>query len=152
MYAPHIRTLSALCFGTAFRPLRYDISNGGRDMRSAVRYCAESLGVRGWLGADGTMEPAEVDGTAGVRLHLSYFLAEGGGDEREPHWNGVDAAPQPMAELVNVLGRAAFLPALAFFPVLYFSGREGLCVFRFPALGVDIAARRVTPGEEAALV
>jgi len=40
-----------------------------------------------------------------------------------------------------VLGRVGFLEGLATFPVLYVD--EDLTVFRFPPLGVNIAARRM---------
>lgn len=37
----------------------------------------------------------------------------------------------------------SFLPSMAVFPVLYFSSGESVCIFRFPPLSSNIAARRV---------
>ncbi len=45
-------------------------------------------------------------------------------------------------KFLTVLGRVGFLEGLAKFPVLYVD--EDLTVFRFPPLGVNIAARRMS--------
>ena len=44
-------------------------------------------------------------------------------------------------KVITALGRVGFLEGLAKFPVLYVD--DDLTVFRFPPLGVNIAARRM---------
>lgn len=52
------------------------------------------------------------------------------------------AAPFFCCRLLSARAQT-FIPPLAMFPVLYFSSGENLCIFSFPPLSSNIAARRV---------
>ena len=68
--------------------------------------------------------------------------------EQPTHWRSVSRKDCNCAgeerrwdKVITALGRVGFLEGLAKFPVLYVD--EDLTVFRFPPLGVNIAARRM---------
>lgn len=64
---------------------------------------------------------------------MRYFHCYAGAAESEA---GLDA-------VVGALGRAAFFPRFAVFPVLYLDDNDGVAVFRFPPLSSNIAVRRL---------
>jgi hypothetical protein len=80
--------------------------------------------------ATALIQPANIPGDC---RRLLYQSLGAGAAEAEA---GLDA-------VVGALGRAAFFPRFAVFPVLYLDGADGVAVFRFPPLSSNIAVRRL---------
>lgn len=131
-YAPHIATMSKAMF-TQFQPLQYVLS--GDKIASHAKY-SNALG-EGWLSAAGSMG-RKYDDT--VDISFNQFWVD-----------KVDALRLDVPEdagtsdtgdkVVGAIGRGAFFPQFAVFPVLYLD--EDICVFKFPALNSIICCRRV---------
>jgi len=142
VYAPHIRTGGGA--GLSRFDVYYDIGDDGRVFRSFVRF--ESPIGRGWLNASGIIEELTGSGMdvpgLGRRPASEVVFNK--------YWVDMDAAlPRPAAdesdEVLSQLGAPFFFQDLSRFPTLLFDKAAGVTVFRFPPLGVEIAARRVGP-------
>ncbi|KAG1656534.1 hypothetical protein FOA52_005560 [Chlamydomonas sp. UWO 241] len=146
-WAPHLATMSK-ALGTRFTPIQYKLS--GRHLSSHVQYSSPIFGT-GWLSASGTMSAVAGggSGTAGeggdsVRLAFDAFWVDREGALRLELPAG-DSGASTMDGVIGSLGRAAFFPQFAVFPVLYLDPE--ICVFKFPALESMIAVRKVpAPG------
>lgn len=135
-FAPHIAALSA-ALGARFS-IRYNLRQPGSKLTSWVRYQHPLLGV-GWLSASGTIEAAD---DATLLLRFDRFWWDAGEDALRTELQG-DGGGTWLDGVVGALGRAAFLPSLARFPVLHLDAASGLSVFRFPPLASNIAIRRL---------
>lgn len=144
VYAPHIRTLGSLAL--AKFDVYYDIAAVGTDLevRSFVRF-QTPLGS-GWLNAAGRVsqldQQLEVPG-CGLRPTSEVAFSDFWVDLGTPQ-----PRRSPDSDVDQLLGRLAapfFFKELSRFPTLLFDARRGLCIFRFPPLGVEIAAKRVGP-------
>lgn len=81
-----------------------------------------------------------------LQLNFDRFWVDLGASSLRPSLEGGGDAPQsssttPLDGFVGALGRAAFLPQFAVFPVLYVD--DQLAVFQFPPLKSNIAVRKV---------
>ena len=113
-----------------------------------VRYEHPLLGT-GWLSASGTIAAAD---DATLLLRFDRFWWDIGEDTLRPELAARDGSSGgggggggggSWADgLVGALGRAAFLPQLARFPVESLDAAAGLAVFRFPPLASSIAIVR----------
>lgn len=100
---------------------------------------------KGWLCAEGRMEMSP-DAPSSVNLIFESFWVEQGGDDYiapEGNPTTAQATRSLSTTLVNAVGRLSFISPLAVFPVLYYSPEDDVCIFRFPPLSSNIAARRV---------
>ena len=136
--APHIQTLSAT-FGCTFSPIRYTLL--GETLISNVFYSHPVLG-EGWLSAGGKRWRKYDDS---VEVSFDRFWVDGPSTLREDippseTWNngglnlGVD-------NVISSLGKTAFFPQLAVFPILYID--PDFCVFSFPIMNSKIAVRKI---------
>lgn len=107
-----------------------------------VRYQHPLLGS-GWLSASGTISAAD---DATLLLHFDRFWVDLGQDSLRPELGDAKggAWQRLLDAAVGAMGRAAFLPPLARFPVDHLDGPAGLSVFRFPPLASSIAIARVS--------
>ncbi|GLC40703.1 hypothetical protein PLESTB_000031000 [Pleodorina starrii] len=134
-YAPHIARMSS-ALGTTFQPIQYRLS--GSTLVSNVKYSNPLLG-EGWLSAGGTMARKYDDA---VEVTFDRFWVDMGADSLR-----ADLPPDASSSLltadgiIGALGRAAFFPQLAVFPVLYLD--SDLAVFKFTPLDSPIAVHRV---------
>eukprot|EP00877_Chromochloris_zofingiensis_P007624 jgi/Chrzof1/3114/Cz12g12150.t1 len=138
-HAPHIARMSS-ALGTRFDPIRYVFSSG--KLISNVRYSNPLLGS-GWLSAAGSLSSG---GDDKVCIQFDEFWFDLGADNLRPELTPADQGLQPPMpawadQMIGVLGRAAFLPQFAVFPVLYLD--DQLAVFSFPPLKSNIAVRKV---------
>ncbi|CAL1149507.1 unnamed protein product [Cladocopium goreaui] len=130
-YAPHIRTLGSLGF-TKF-DVYYDIAPSAAaspEISSFVRF--EGPFWRGWLNSSGTISTLSEDE---VQVDFQNFWVDW--DSEQPRRSGSD--------FFSEIAKKFFFLELSRFPVLSLDTSEGTTVFRFPALGVQIAACRVGP-------
>lgn len=113
-----------------------------------MRYQHPLLGS-GWLSASGTVSAPD---DATLLLRFDRFWVDLGQDSLRPELRdaqggggggGGGAWQRLLDAAVGVLGRAAFLPSLARFPVEHLDAPAGLSVFRFPPLASSIAIARV---------
>jgi len=134
-YAPHIVNLSKPV-GVRFSPIRYSLV--GDAISSNVRYDLTLFGrvFRGWLSASGTM--ASHHQGESVKLEFTQFWVDQD-DNLRP--NLTEASSSLVDRIITAMGRPAFIPPLAIFPVLYLD--QDLCVFKFPPLSTEIAVRRI---------
>ncbi|EFJ49410.1 hypothetical protein VOLCADRAFT_89810 [Volvox carteri f. nagariensis] len=134
-YAPHIAQMSSV-LGTKFQPIQYRLF--GNALVSNVKYSNPLLG-EGWLSAGGTMDRKYDDA---VEVTFDRFWVDVGADGLR-----ADLPPDASSSLltadgiIGALGRAAFFPQLAVFPVLYLD--KDLAVFKFTPLDSAIAVHRV---------
>ncbi|GIL79785.1 hypothetical protein Vretimale_12411 [Volvox reticuliferus] len=134
-YAPHIFKLSS-AMATKFQPIQYRLS--GNSLVANVKYSNPLLG-EGWLSAGGTMARKYDDA---VEVAFDRFWMDMGADSLR-----ADLPPDASSSLltadgiIGALGRAAFFPQLAVFPVLYLD--NDLAVFKFTPLDSPIAVHRV---------
>lgn len=143
VYAPHMKTLGGLAL-TRF-DVYYDIAAVGEalKLRSHVRF--EAPFGAGWLSAAGpvtTLErQLEVPGL-GARPTTEVAFQE--------FWIDLGSSlprsvPDASDSIIQSIAAPFFLKQFSIFPTLLFDARLGVCVFRFPLLGVEIAAQRVGP-------
>lgn len=136
--APHIEAISST-LGCTFSPIRYTLL--AENLISNVFYSHPVLG-EGWLSAGGKMYRKYDDS---VEVSFDRFWVDGPSTLREDiplseTWSngglnlGVDS-------VVSLLGKTAFFPQLAIFPILYLD--QDLCVFSFPAMNSKIAVRKI---------
>lgn len=148
VHAPHIKALGSLAL-TRF-DVYYDISpapGGGLGVRSFVRF--EGPLWSGWLNAAGGVSevrpPLEVPGLGSrptSEINFTDFWVDWGA--RLPR-----AAPSASDDVLKRIARPFFFRDLSRFPTLLFDASLGLTIFRFPPLGVEIAAKRVGPSGDA---
>ena len=136
--APHIEAMSTN-LGTIFSPIRYTLV--GERLISNVKYSHPVLG-EGWLSAGGKMYRKYDDS---VEISFQRFWIDGPSTLREDipeeeKWTngGLDLG---VDSVVSMMGKAAFFPQLAVFPILYLD--QDFCVFSFPLLNSKIAVRKV---------
>ncbi|KAG2434107.1 hypothetical protein HXX76_007834 [Chlamydomonas incerta] len=134
-YAPHISKMSS-AMSTQFTPIQYRLT--GTALVSNVKYNSPLVGD-GWLSAGGTMARKYDDA---VEVSFDRFWVDFGADSLRADLPA-DAAKQLFTPdgVVGALGRAAFFPQLAVFPVLYLD--SDLAVFKFTPLDSAIACHRV---------
>lgn len=141
LYAPHIQTLGSLAL--AKFDVYYDIApaDAGLELRSFVRFETPLGG--GWLNAAGSVSVAEneleVPGLGPrptTEVVFSDFWVDFG--ESAPRRSS-SQSDEPLRQLAALF----FFRQLSLFPTLFFDADRGICVFQFPPLGVQIAARRV---------
>lgn len=109
-------------------------------MRSFVRF--EGPLWRGWLNAAGAVRELAA-GEPEVEVTFSDFWFD---------WDRGSPRPAPDAAAdaaLQALARPFFIRDLSRFPVLFFDPAAEATVFRFPPLGVQIAASRVGPSGSA---
>lgn len=144
-YMPHIRRI-AEPLGVKVQPLRYSILGG--KITSDVGYSAPVVGA-GWLNSGGEVRQADDEQ---VQILFDAFWV--GKPSLEPRSNPFTQSQDlqgneelrisALDSVVNAVGKKGFLPSFSFFPVLYFSAEEGVCIFKFPPLNSAIAAYRLT--------
>jgi len=143
VYAPHMKTLGGLAL-TQF-DVYYDISAVGEalELRSHVRFKAP-FGA-GWLSAAGPVSTLkgqlDVPGLGArptTEVAFKDFWVDLGSSLPRP-------SPDASDSILQSIASPFFLKQLSVFPALLFDARLGVCVFRFPPLGVEIAAQRVGP-------
>lgn len=139
-YMPHIRRI-AEPLGLDFCPLRYTITPNG-DILSDVQYAFPIVG-KGWLSSSGVVRQKNEND---IKLHFDSFWV-GEKEEGVPRPNPIVGSSEevtPIDNLINQVGKAAFLEDMATFPVLYFSPNAEICIFKFPPLNSAIAAYKVS--------
>jgi hypothetical protein len=139
-YAPHIANLAkTFGAGATFVPIRYALS--GSSLVSNVQYKHPLLGT-GWLSAAGLIGEKNDDT---LQLTFEKFWIDVGTEEprseREIEAADSFGAGANLDRLIGTIGRAAFFPQFAVFPVLYVD--SDIAVFKFPALDSNIAIARV---------
>ncbi|KAK3262409.1 hypothetical protein CYMTET_28731 [Cymbomonas tetramitiformis] len=144
-YMPHIRRI-AEPLGVKVQPLRYSILDG--KITSDVGYSAPVVGA-GWLNSGGEVKQANDEQ---VQILFDTFWV--GKPSQEPRGNPFTQAQDSQSveeqrisaldSVINAVGKQGFLPSFSYFPVLYFSADEGVCIFKFPPLNSAIAAYRLT--------
>jgi len=148
VYAPHIRTLGSLALSKF--DVYYDIfpvTGGGLGVRSFVRF--EGPAWAGWLSAAGRVRevepPLEVPGF-GPRptseIDFTDFWVDL--DKSQPR-----TTPDEADDVLRRIAAPFFIKEISRFPTLLFDPRRGLTIFRFPPLGVEIAASRIGPSGSA---
>lgn len=91
--------------------------------------------------------PSSQDPSSSAAIESSAPSGSGSGSSNGGSSGGGSGLQAAIDGVVGALGRAAFLPSLARFPVQYLDGGEaGLAVFRFPPLASSIAVARVGAG------
>ena len=141
---PHMLRLSAP-LGITFRPVRYSLKDG--KIRSDVRFRLPGGIVRGWLSSSGSVNAtarSDHDGAAIDLVFDRFWIDLNDGDVPKDFVDCVSAVDKA----VDAVGKAGFLPSFAFFPVHFFDAKSGTCVFEFPPLRSNIAAKRVGDVEE----
>ncbi|GFR48774.1 hypothetical protein Agub_g10595 [Astrephomene gubernaculifera] len=134
-YAPHISQLSSFA-GTTFQPIQYRLA--GDMLVSNVKYSNPLLG-EGWLSAGGTMARKYDDA---VEITFDRFWVDVGADSLRADLPRDASSSLLTADgIIGALGRAAFFPQLAVFPVLYLD--SDISVFRFTPLDTLIAVYKV---------
>ncbi|KAL6763486.1 hypothetical protein V8C86DRAFT_2496193 [Haematococcus lacustris] len=137
-WAPHISSMSSSMMGAVFEPILYKVSGDG-SLVSNVRYQAPIVNA-GWLSASGSMRP-KFD--AAVEVNFDKFWVDLGPDKLRPSLSGSAAAKRMLGLDVDVdavissIGRAAFFPQFAVFPVHYLDNE--LAIFEFTPLKSRIA-------------
>eukprot|EP00434_Breviolum_minutum_P011704 symbB.v1.2.010325.t1/scaffold671.1/size323421/6 len=132
-YAPHIRTLGSL--GLTKFDVYYDIlpcekGETSPKIRSYVRF--EGPFWRGWLNSSGVISTLS---EKEVQVDFQNFWVD---------WNTAQPR-QDGRDIFSGLAQSFFFLELSRFPVLSLDMEQGTTVFRFPALGVQIAACLVGP-------
>lgn len=97
-----------------------------------------------WFSAAGALAPAANADDAAVTLDFDDFWV--GGDAAAPRPPPAEEDASFFDAAVRAVGRAAFLPALAAFPVDFADMEGGVVAFRFPPLDSCIVARRDAGG------
>lgn len=134
-YAPHIARMSS-AMGARFEPIRYALD--GTAFTSNVKYSNAVLG-QGWLSAGGSLSKKYDDA---VEVHFDRFWVDGSDSLRPDLPPGSSSTGSSTVDsVIGSIGRAAFFPQLAVFPVLYLD--EQLAVFKFTPLDSIIAVHRV---------
>ena len=103
-------------------------------------YNSGSFG-KGWLCSSGVVR-ASSDNSVEI-VFDSFWVGEDGGDSNVPRANPTASTLQGADRLINSTGRTFFLSQFAVFPVLFFDKEAGICVFQFPPLKSNIAAKLV---------
>jgi hypothetical protein len=135
-HAPHIAAGGSF-LRTKFVP-EYHFHSDGKTS-SYVSYNSAIFG-KGWLNADGVYSPA--DGGKAVTIEFERFWVDVGTElpSLEPPAEGSQSLA---AAAIQNLGAAGFIKQFSYFPITYLD--EDLCVFKFPPLRTQIAARRAPP-------
>jgi hypothetical protein len=135
-HAPHIAAGGSF-LRTKFVP-EYHFHSDGKTS-SYVSYNSAIFG-RGWLNADGVYSPT--DGGKTVTIEFQRFWVDVGTElpSLEPPAEGSQSFT---AAAIQNLGAAGFIKQFSYFPITYLD--EDLCVFKFPPLRTQIAARRAPP-------
>ena len=141
-YAPHIERLSKP-FGVKAKPLRYTMR--GLEIVSDVSLTTNRpFETQSWWCASGnfTTDASADEDVDVVRLKFDDFWVSLGSEipTTSPNDSFGDEA-DVFDKIVKRLGTIGFIESLGNFPVLYFN--EDVCVFRFPPLRSNIAARRI---------
>ncbi|CAL5222887.1 g5315 [Coccomyxa viridis] len=138
-YAPHIASLSST-LGTKFQPIRYILESGS--IASNVFY-SSSIIQEGWLSSSGTLLAKDPNT---VEVSFDKFWVDFGSTKLRPTLAEGDAktgAAGVFDSAVQTIGRAAFFPQFALFPVRYLD--SDMAVFTFPPLRDSlIAVRKVS--------
>jgi len=143
VYAPHMKTLGGLAL-TRF-DVYYDIAAVGEvlELRSHVRF--DTPFGAGWLSAAGLVTALsgqlEVPGL-GTRPTTEVAFKDFWIDLGSPLPR---SSPDASDSILQSIAAPFFVKRLSVFPTLLFDARLGICVFRFPPLGVEIVAQRVGP-------
>ena len=135
---PHMLNLSAP-LGIRFK-VRYSLEGG--KIRSDVRFRGPGGIGRGWLSSSGRVEPTsrtDHDGAAIDLVFERFWIDLEDGEDPKDFADCVSAVDGA----IDAIGRLGFLPSFAFFPVHFFDAKSGTCVFEFPPLRSNIAAKRV---------
>lgn len=137
-YAPHISRMSSV-LGTRFQPIQYRLT--GDSLVSNVRYSNALLG-EGWLSAGGKMV-RKYDNA--VEVIFDRFWVDVGPDSLRADLDlqGPTGPSAAIDQIIGAMGRSAFFPQLAVFPVMYLD--SDLCVFKFTPLDSLIAVHKVAP-------
>jgi len=139
-HAPHISNMSRYLFNTKFEPIIYRLGPNN-SIISNVKF-SSSLG-NGWLSAAGTIHCIY---DASVELRFERFWVDLGEGLREDvvtqgSQKGSGYIATAVDQVIGSIGRAAFFPQFAVFPIHYLD--DELTVFEFTPLSSKISARRV---------
>lgn len=137
-HAPHIAKLSGL-LGAVFDPIFYDLdapelSRGGGDIQSHVRYSLLGGQIKGWLSTSGDYGTDDGNITSRVDWTQAWW------DATSAETWSVNPEDGTFAPLVTALGKLGFVSSFAKFPVQYLD--DDICVFVFPLSGTRILAIR----------
>ncbi len=136
-YAPHIERLSRPVRVKA-KPLRYTLEKN-RIVSDVALTTNKPFETQSWWCASGSFTDSK-DSKEEVLLKFTDFWVSLGSELPTTSPNECDDASY-FDKMVKKLGKMGFIEQLGAFPVLYYS--DDLCVFRFPPLQSNIAARRV---------
>ena len=136
-YAPHIEQLSRPVRVKA-KPLRYTLEKN-RIVSDVALTTNKPFETQSWWCASGSFTDSK-DSKEEVLLKFTDFWVSLGSELPTTSPNECDDASY-FDKMVKKLGKMGFIEQLGAFPVLYYS--DDLCVFRFPPLQSNIAARRV---------
>lgn len=135
-YAPHIERLSRPV-GVKAKPLRYTIEKN-RIVSDVSLTTNKPFETQSWWCASGSLKESKEKEE--VSLKFTDFWVSLGSELPTTSPNETGEA-DTFDKLVQKLGAVGFIEQLGAFPVLYYS--DDVCVFRFPPLQSNIAARRV---------
>lgn len=139
-YAPHIERLSRP-IGVKAKPLRYTIEKN-RIVSDVSLTTNKPFETQSWWCASGSFTDSEKNpGKEEVLLKFTDFWVSLGSELPTTSPNETPGEADEFDKIVKKLGTIGFIEQLGAFPVLYYS--EDVCVFRFPPLQSNIAARRV---------
>jgi hypothetical protein len=139
-YAPHIERLSRPV-GVKAKPLRYTLEKN-RIVSDVSLTTNKPFETQSWWCASGSFTDSEKNpGKEEVLLKFTDFWVSLGSELPTTSPNETPGEADEFDKIVKKLGTIGFIEQLGAFPVLYYS--EDVCVFRFPPLQSNIAARRV---------
>jgi len=139
-YAPHIERLSRPV-GVKAKPLRYTLEKN-RIVSDVSLTTNKPFETQSWWCASGSFTDSEKNpGKEEVLLKFTDFWVSLGSELPTTSPNETPGEADAFDKIVKKLGTIGFIEQLGAFPVLYYS--EDVCVFRFPPLQSNIAARRV---------
>jgi len=136
-YAPHIERLSRPV-GVKAKPLRYTIEKN-RIVSDVSLTTNKPFETQSWWCASGSLKESASEKEE-VSLKFTDFWVSLGAELPTTSPNETGEA-DTFDKMVQKLGTVGFIEQLGAFPVLYYS--DDVCVFRFPPLQSNIAARRV---------
>ena len=139
-YAPHIERLSRPV-GVKAKPLRYTLEKN-RIVSDVSLTTNKPFETQSWWCASGSFTDSEKNPEKEeVLLKFTDFWVSLGSELPTTSPNETPGEADEFDKIVKKLGTIGFIEQLGAFPVLYYS--EDVCVFRFPPLQSNIAARRV---------
>lgn len=136
-YAPHIERLSRPV-GVKAKPLRYTLEKN-RIVSDVSLTTNKPFETQSWWCASGSLKESASEKEE-VSLKFTDFWVSLGAELPTTSPNETGEA-DAFDKMVQKLGTVGFIEQLGAFPVLYYS--DDVCVFRFPPLQSNIAARRV---------